>query len=229
MGHLKVKGVGIDEVFSTTAAKHGDHPDVKGLPVEELVEHLRKTKWQLVDTKKGLHAWLPPMNPFPTINLVSDITQRLESLIKRAHDHMVCIGKLDSPNKASIAQKRHWRAERDKLHNGLHEDHKIDGCMAKTCADVVYDDVAAASEVGITLPNPALVFDGQRPSWTEPFFILRKRDFEDETTEMHTKCWDYMEAALQAKAVHDMEGTIANAMQLGKIPTGRQCVDLPAF
>ena len=226
---LKVKGSDIDAVFLNSVSRNAEHPDVKSLPTDELVENLRKTKMQLRNEEKTLSQWLPGVRPGPSVTLISTIAGRLLSLIKEVTEHMSCFAKLDSPEKAAkAAANRHYRYERDKVTHGLYEDHKVPVCVSKVVGDVYYETLVPPEEAGVVNSYQKGGIE-EEPSWNEPFFIPPESAYVSDTLEIHHMCWNLFTAPSARKELAPAEAAIKDRMTQGRIAVGRMRVQVDAF
>jgi len=128
---------------------------------------------------------------------------------------------------ANMAVKRHWRAERTKLHENYYDAKKIPTSVAKTAADVAYNAISNTATVGINLFYiDCELRKSDVVEWDSPFFVPPAAGFEGDTHDLHHRCWASFKALVNCKEVLAATDQIMAAMRASKIRVGRLTAEM---
>ena len=146
-----------------------------------------------------MSAWLPPLVVDVEVAKFEKAFEQFDSICKKVKSYNAEFSKLPNPQQLEMSSvKRHWRAERTKLHDALFEHRKVPHAIAKLAADIFYDSICPAAEVDMKLGYASVDLQPSKldVDWHEPFFVGSEDSYDTAPTKIHTQCWAVFETLL---------------------------------
>jgi len=173
---FEVRGSALATWFSQALAEHNGNERVKRLKGEQTIRKLNEAVTQLMAFKQDSTNWEPGYSLHEGLLQLQDLAASFEAAVAEVWSVYECVekeAKLSSCHKESL--KKSWRSPRTKVQDFFIEHGPVVPVIAKTVADLLYDEYSPASEHGIILGYKCIIMD---PSFdgTVPVFIDSKPD-----------------------------------------------------